>query len=139
VTIRFGSARPETYRLLHGPVSHAWADVRASIHVAVERGTAVTLALLVLPGITDRAVEADATLALLGELPGGAIELRDLGADPERAFAALPRGRPLGVRILLDRLAEADHFLMSAMPEALGGEAALPTLGRLRPPAGTPQ
>lgn len=137
VTIRFASARPETYRLLHGPVSHAWADVRASIHVAVERGVEMTLALLVLPGITDRAAEMDAILALLGELPGGAIELRDLGADPERLFAAVPRGRPLGVRVLLDRLTEADHFRMSAMPDALGGEATLPSRGGVRPPAGT--
>lgn len=110
VTVRLGSARPETYELLHGPVAHRWTDVRASLQLVAERGIGLGIALLVLPGVTDRAAELDAIAALLGELPGGTLELRDLGADPARALAGFPRARPLGVRALLARLAEADHF-----------------------------
>lgn len=113
VAVRFASAMPDTYRTLHGPVAHEWSDVRASVALAAER-TRLTLALLVLPGVTDRPAESDAILGLVGDLPGGALELRDLGADPRRTIAALPPGRPRGVRALVDRLAEADHFELTA-------------------------
>jgi len=135
VTVRLGAATPETYRLLHGPIAHGWSDVRASLHVAAARGIRPTVALLVLPGVTDRAVEIDAIVALLGELPGGKLELRDLGADPARTLAAFPAAKPLGVRILLDRVAEADHFRL----DGLGGEAASASRGGPRPAAGSPR
>jgi hypothetical protein len=117
VTLRVGSARAETYELLHGPVAHRWADVRASIQLVAERGIELVIALLVLPGVSDRAVELDAIATLLGELPGGALELRDLGADPARTLGGFPRERPVGVRALLDRLAEADHFPLRRLAE----------------------
>ncbi len=113
VTIRFASAMPDTYRALHGPVAHEWSEVRASIALAAERAR-LTLALLLLPGVSDRPAEADAIVGLIGDLPGGVLELRDLGADPLRALAGLPRGRPTGMRTLLDRLSEADHFELTA-------------------------
>lgn len=117
VTVRIASARAETYERLHGPVSHRWPDVRASLAAAAADGVAFTLALLVLPGLTDRAAEIDALAELLGELPGGRLELRELGADPLRVLAALPDGPPLGTRAFLDRLAEADHFALRPIGE----------------------
>lgn len=113
VTIRFASAVPDTYRALHGPVSHEWSDVRASIALAAERAR-LTLALLLLPGVSDRPAESDSIVGLIADLPGGALELRDLGADPRRTLAGLPRGRPRGMRSLIDRLTEADHFDQAA-------------------------
>ena len=110
VTVRIGSARSETYDRLHGPVAHRWSDVRASMQTAVERGARLTIALLVLPGLTDRPNEMDELATLLGELPGGSIELRDLGCDPVRTLAQLPGASGAGMRSFLDRLAEADHF-----------------------------
>jgi hypothetical protein len=110
VTIRSGSARADTYERLHGPVSHRWAEVRACLQAAAESGADLTVALLVLPGLSDRRAEIDATLTLLGELPGGTLELRDLGCDPVRTLAAFPRQSGAGMRELLVRLAEADHF-----------------------------
>lgn len=110
VTVRFASARPATYERFHGPIAHRWSDVRASLQVAVERRLGIAIALLVLPGLTDRPDEIDAIVALLGELPGGRLDLRDLGADPLRALSTLPPARPLGMRAFLDRIAEADHF-----------------------------
>jgi molybdenum cofactor biosynthesis enzyme MoaA len=114
VTVRLGSARAETYERLHRPVAHRWSDVRASLQVAVEHRLAITVALLVLPGLTDRGAEIDAILALLGELPSGVLELRDLGADPLRTLSQFAPARASGVRTLLDRIAEADHFRMRA-------------------------
>ncbi len=118
VTVRLGSARSETYERLHGPVAHRWGDVRATLQVATERRIAITVALLVLPGLTDRPEEIDAIVALLGELPGGCLELRDLGADPIRVLAAFPAARPVGVRAMLERIAEADHFEMGTTAPA---------------------
>ena len=106
------SARADNYERLHRPTSHRWSDVRATLQVATQKRLAIGVALLVLPGVTDRAEEVDAIVALLGELPGGRIELRDLGADPLRVVASLAPVRSLGVRALLERIAEADHFQM---------------------------
>lgn len=114
VTVRLGAALAGSYERLHGPLAHRWADVRASLQVAVEHRLAITVALLVLPGLTDQQLETDAIVALLGELPGGRVELRDLGADPLRALSALPSSRPLGMLTFLGRIAEADHFEMQA-------------------------
>lgn len=110
VTVRIASARAETYEGVHRPVAHRWSDVRATLQVATEKRLAIGVALLLLPGLTDRAEETDAVVSLLGELPGGRLELRDLGADPLRVIASLAPARALGVRALLDRIREADHF-----------------------------
>lgn len=110
VTVRIASALPDTYERMHRPVAHRWSDVRAALQVAIEKRLAIGVALLVLPGVTDRPAEIDAIVSLLGELPGGRLELRDLGADPLRAISSLAPGRGLGVRALLDRIGEADHF-----------------------------
>lgn len=121
VTVRLGAARADTFELLHGPLGHRWTDVRACLQLAAERGVALTIALLTLPGMTDRPAEIDALLSLLGELPGGRLEVRDLGADPLRTLAGFPRARPLGMRALLGRLTEADHFRLGATVEAAAG------------------
>jgi pyruvate-formate lyase-activating enzyme len=116
VTVRLGSARAETYEPLHGPTEHRWSDVRASMQLLAQRRAVLTIALLLMPGLTDAPAEIDALAALLGELPGGRIELRDLGADPLRLLSSLPPQRPLGLRALLARLGEADHFRIPAAP-----------------------
>jgi hypothetical protein len=113
VTIRFAAAMPDMYRALHRPVAHEWSDVRASIALAAERAR-LTLALLLLPGVSDRPAESDAIAGLVGDLPGGSLELRDLGADPLRTLSGLPRAKPRGMRSLIDRLIEADHFELTA-------------------------
>ena len=112
VTVRIGSARADTYERAHGPVGHRWAEVRASLQAAAEQRLGIVVALLVLPGLTDRPQEIDAIVALLDELPGGRVEIRDLGADPLRALAMFPPSPSSGMRALLDRLLEADHFQM---------------------------
>ncbi len=124
ITVRIGSARPDTYETLHRPIGHRWGDVRASLQIAAERNVAITIALLVLPGLTDRATEADALVALLGEMPGGRLELRDLGCDPLRTLGAFRGADALGIGALLARIGEADHFRVAgaddAAPAAVG-------------------
>lgn len=120
VTVRIGSARPDTYETLHGPVAHRWSDVRTSLQLAAERRIALTVALLVLPGLTDRPDEVDAIVELLGELTGGGIELRDLACDPLRAVGAFPAVRASGMAHFLARIAEADHFRLADAPAAAG-------------------
>lgn len=117
VTIRMASAQPDTYEVLHGPRGYRWADVRASLQLVGEREARLAIALLVMPGLTDREGELDALSALLGELPGGIIELRELGADPLGVLAGLPRARPLGMPALLERISAADHFRLAAALE----------------------
>ena len=93
VTIRLASARADTYDALHGPIRYRYTDVRASIAMARESGARVALAVLVLPGLTDRASELDALGALVGDA-GASVILRDLGADARRAIALAPRFEP---------------------------------------------
>lgn len=119
VTFRVASARSETYDALHRPDGYRFTDVRASIAEAISRKIAVAVALLVLPGLTDREVELDAIVALAGELPeGSALLLRSLAADPQRALGLVrATDAPLGVERALERLrADASHVRIAALP-----------------------
>src|SRR2546427_426933 len=119
VTFRIGSARSETYDALHRPDGYRFTDVRASIAEAISRKVAVAVALLMLPGLTDREVELDAIVALAGELPNGsALLLRGLAADPKRALRLLrATDAPLGMERALERLrADASHLRIAALP-----------------------
>jgi len=119
VTFRIGSARSETYDALHRPDGYRFTDVRASIAEAISRKVAVAVALLMLPGLTDREVELDAIVALAGELPNGsALLLRGLAADPQRVLRLLrATDAPLGMERALERLrADASHLRIAALP-----------------------
>ncbi|GAC1696840.1 MAG: hypothetical protein NVS9B6_04410 [Candidatus Limnocylindrales bacterium] len=114
LVVSLASARPETYERLHPARDIRWPEVRGGIRQAVASGLSVTIELLVLPGLTDRAEEADALVALLRELPSGsAIRLRDLAADPYLLLRANPGSEPLGIEVFLARL-RAEAPLVSA-------------------------
>lgn len=105
IVVRLATARAETYPRLHPGGDVRWTDVRGGIREAARSGLTVLIELLVLPGLTDRAEEADALVALLRELPAGSVlRLRDLAADPYRLLEANPGSLPLGVEALLERL-----------------------------------
>ena len=75
--------------------------------MARESGARVALAILVLPGLTDRASELDALGALIGDA-GASVLLRDLGADARRAIALAPTVEPpRGMDAAIARLLEA--------------------------------
>ncbi|HET8568710.1 MAG TPA: radical SAM protein [Candidatus Limnocylindria bacterium] len=108
VTVRLASARRDTHERIHRPVGWGFADLRASISAAREAGLRLSLAVLVLPGLTDRPSELDA-IAELAQDAGARVELRDLGADPQRALALVRTGEaPLGIGVLVARLAGAE-------------------------------
>ncbi len=108
------SAIARTYEMYYRPDHYRWSDVRASLHLAAERGLAVNINLLVLPGLTDRPEEVAAFTALLSELPGGVVQLRNLNADPKRALAVFdPAKELLGIADATARYrTEAPHFAL---------------------------
>jgi molybdenum cofactor biosynthesis enzyme MoaA len=108
------SAVPATYAAYYRPSGYGWVDVRASLHLAAERGLLINLNLLVLPGLTDRPDEVDAFTSLLRELSGGVVQLRNLNADPKRALATFPTARALlGIREALERYrSDAPNFAL---------------------------
>ena len=114
ICFRVAALRPATYDALHGPDGYRFHDVRASIRLAAELRAAVSLLVLVHPGIFDRPDEISALIALAGELPeGSTLLLRDLHADPLRALALVPaRGEaPLGVARAVERIREEIHHI----------------------------
>jgi pyruvate-formate lyase-activating enzyme len=107
VCVRIISARAATYETLHGPDGYRFADVRASLRLAAELRLAVSVLVLVLPGVFDRVEELSELIAVLSELPNGsALVVRDLHADPLRALARVQsRGvEPLGIAPALARI-----------------------------------
>ena len=114
--VQLASARADTYERIAAPRDARWPDVRGGIRQAVASGLTVTIELLVLPGLTDRAAEADALITLLRELPAGSVlRLRDLEADPYSVLRANPGAEPRGVEALVERLrVEAAHVRPAA-------------------------
>ena len=110
------SAIARTYEAYYRPDGYRWADVRRSLHLVAEHGIALNINLLVLPGLTDRPDEVDAFVALLRELPGGVVQLRNLNADPRRALAVFGPARALlGIRRAIERYGrEAPHFALGS-------------------------
>ena len=93
MAIRLVSARADTYEAIHRPSGYRFADVRAGI--AAGSAAALSLHVLVLPGLFDREAELEAFAALAGELPrASAVVLSDLAVDPSRASRIAPRGGP---------------------------------------------
>src|SRR2546430_555468 len=120
--VRLASARAETYEVLHRPEGFRFADVRASIAVAIAAKVSVALRVLTLPGLTDRARELDALVGLAGDLPPeSSLILCGLAADPQRALRiAEGADAPVGMERMLDRLrADAAHLRIVALPRPL--------------------
>lgn len=116
VAVGIASADGPTYERVHRPAGYRWADVRAALREASARRLSTTLELLTLPGLTDRASEAAALLALLGELPAGTdLRLAALAADPYALLARVTGGETIGMGALLERLrADAAHVRLAA-------------------------
>ena len=122
VAVRVASARQETYDLIHGPEGYRFADVRASIAVAIAAKISVALRVLMLPGVTDRPREIDALVGLAGDLPrGSSLVLSDLAADPRRALDVVGGGEPaIGMHRMLERLrSDAAHLRIVSVPRPL--------------------
>jgi len=116
VAIRIASADGTTYERVHRPVGYRWTDVRATLREAAARRLAITLELLVLPGLTDRETEIQALVALLGELPAGTeLRLAELAADPYGVLAAVGGATTIGMGTVIERVrADAAHVRLAA-------------------------
>ena len=80
------SAREALYQRYYRPADYSFADVRASIREARQRGIFVSLNLLFFPGVTDTEEELEALARLVGENGVSMIQWRNLNIDPEWYF-----------------------------------------------------
>lgn len=123
ITFRIASAVSATYDTLHGPDGYRFPDVRASIRLASELRVAMSVLVLVHPGIFDRTDELAALVSVLSELPeGSTVLLRDLHSDPLRALALVGDrgGAPMGIGAAIDRLRlELPHVRIGAFVRPL--------------------
>ena len=123
IAIRLVSARASAYEAIHRPDGYRFPDVRASLRLAAELRLAVSIKVLVLPGLFDREDELDALISLASEAPEGtALLLRDLHADPLRALALVPQHgvTPVGMTAALERLRhELPHIRVGAFVRPL--------------------
>jgi len=119
VAVRFASADGPTYERVHRPTGFRWSDVRAALREAARRRLAITVELLLLPGLTDRAAELAALLSVLAELPAGTeLRLAELAADPYAVLAGVSGDAgesPIGIAALIERLrGDAAHIRLAA-------------------------
>lgn len=116
VSVRIASADGPTYERVHRPTGFRWSDVRATLREATRRRLAITVELLLLPGLTDRTTELGALLAVLDELPAGTeLRLAELAADPYAVLAGAPGEATIGVAGLIERLrTDASHVRLAA-------------------------
>jgi hypothetical protein len=117
VLVRVASADGQTYERVHRPTGFRWSDVRAALRDAAGRRLAITVELLLLPGLSDRAAELSALLSVLGELPAGTeLRLGELAADPYAVLARTPAiDTTIGIAALIERLrTDAAHVRLAA-------------------------
>jgi len=116
IAVRLASADGPTYERVHRPIGFRWSDVRAGLREAARRKLAITIELLMLPGLTDRTPVIDALFSVLAELPAGTeLRLADLAADPYALLAAMPADEAIGIATFIDRLrTDASHLRLAA-------------------------
>ncbi len=106
--VSMNSVREKTYNAYFRPVGYRFADVLASVDLALARGCHVAINYLNCPGFTDSAAEAAALERFLETHPIHLIQWRNLNYDPLRYCRAMQSaeaaGAPMGMDRLLSRL-----------------------------------
>jgi len=106
--VSMNSVREKTYSAYFRPAGYRFADVLASVDLALARGCHVAVNYLNCPGVTDSAAEVAALEGFLKTHPINLIQWRNLNYDPLRYFQAMesaePGGAPMGMARLLARL-----------------------------------
>lgn len=105
VRVSLNSAVKDLYEAYYKPSRYGWEDVEASIALSRKRGAYVALNLLLFPGVTDRAGEAEALVKLVKKYKVDQIQTRPLAIDPLQ-YIAVAKGRgaggePIGVSNLV--------------------------------------
>ncbi len=109
--VSLNSASSDLYAAYYRPVGYGLAEVVRSMRVARERGAYLALNLLTFPGVTDREEEAERLCRLVAEVGVDQVQTRSLAIDPDVYMGIARdrggRGRPIGMRDLLDELRRA--------------------------------
>lgn len=110
IRISMNSVRKECYDAYFRPQGYSFADVLASIEVALAHKKFVAINYLNCPGFSDTPGEADAFIGFLHQFPIGLIQWRNLNFDPVRYWkkmdAVASPGEPMGIEILLQQIRE---------------------------------
>lgn len=108
VRIALNSARPELYRAYFRPRDYDFETVIESIRLSVRLGLDTAINLLVFPGVSDSADEAEALCSLIARNRPHALQWRSLCLDPDAYLACLPQsalsGDCLGMRAFMKLL-----------------------------------
>lgn len=99
------SAIPATYQAYYRG-NYNFADVKASIAYAKQRGIFISLNMLFFPGLNDRPEEVAAWEDFIAETGIDMVQLRNLNIDPDAFLAVMPQTGdcPIGVRNFITRL-----------------------------------
>ena len=110
IRISMNSVRKECYDAYFRPQGYSFADVLASIEIALARKKFVAINYLNCPGFSDTPGEADALAEFLQQFPIHMIQWRNLNFDPARYWknmdAVASPGEPMGMEILLQQVGE---------------------------------
>jgi pyruvate-formate lyase-activating enzyme len=111
IRVSVNSFQPPCYDAYFRPRNYGLEEVIESVAMALERGVHVAINYLNCPGFSDNPAEREALLAFLERHPIQMIQWRNLNFDPLRYLAlmnrAAPRGRPEGMRQLLEAVRRA--------------------------------
>lgn len=111
VRVSLNSAVKDLYEAYYQPNRYGFEDVEASIALSRKRGAYVALNLLLFPGVTDRAGEADALVRLIKRYRIDQVQTRPLAIDPLQYIAVARNrgagGEPIGVAALIRRIKAA--------------------------------
>ena len=110
IRISMNSVRKDCYDAYFRPQGYGFADVLASIEIALVRKKFVAINYLNCPGFSDTPGEADALAEFLQQFPIHMIQWRNLNFDPARYWknmdAVASPGEPMGMEILLQQVGE---------------------------------
>lgn len=108
IRVSINSLRPACYEAYFRPRDYGFADVMASIDLALKRKKFVAINYLNTPGFTDSPEEFEALAGFLKNHPIQMIQWRNLNYDPVRYWRAMAdasaSGPPMGTRRLLERV-----------------------------------
>ena len=130
VRVSLNSAAKELYEAYYCPVQYTFEDVEASLAVARRHGAYLSLNLLTLPGVTDRAGEVKALVDLVRRHRVDQVQVRSLCIDPLQYLdVARERGAggsPMGIRQMLRVLRRAAPWLRIGNFSRSRSERAIP-------------
>lgn len=106
--VSLNSPRDEFYNAYYRQLGYSFSDVVRSIKYAREHDVYVSINLLVLPGVSDRAEEIEAIISFIEDTGVNQVQFRNLNIDPDVYLRLSPKelGEPLGMLALVDAVRE---------------------------------